>query len=131
MKKAAVGNNIEFDTHGCIYILTGPNNGGKTFFLSSVGTAQVLAQLGMLDPERHFEVSPAYYLFVHYPKHLNKAIMGRLEDECVCVKEIFLKVYEYSICLFQIFKHKWFDLSVCLYCIGFELGNGAEQFTSR
>lgn len=96
-----VGNDIVFDEKGKIYILTGPNNGGKSVFMSSVGAAQILAQLGMLVPAEQIDISPVDHIYVHFTKYLTKEKMGRLEDECVRVKEIFDTINEYSLCLFD------------------------------
>ena len=96
-----VGNNFEFDENGQIFILTGPNNGGKSVFLSSIGLAQVLAGLGMLVPAKRIEISPVDRLFVHFPKYSNSEKMGRLEDECVRIKEIFNDLNAESLCLFD------------------------------
>ena len=99
--KKIVGNDIEFGEKGKIYILTGPNNGGKSVFVVSVGMAQILAQLGMLIPAEQIDISPVDHIYVHFPKYLNKEKMGRLEDECARVKEIFETINEYSLCLFD------------------------------
>ena len=99
--KRIVGNDILFDDKGKIYILTGPNNGGKSVFMVSVGMAQILAQLGMLIPAVQLDISPVDHLYVHFPKYLTKGKMGRLEDECVRVKEIFETINQYSLCLFD------------------------------
>ncbi len=99
--KNIVGNDMEFDEKGQIYILTGPNNGGKTVFLVSVGMAQILAQLGMLIPAKEIDISPVDHIYVHFPKYQTKEKMGRLEDECVRIKEIFETINKYSLCLFD------------------------------
>lgn len=96
-----VGNDFEFDENGQIFILTGPNNGGKSVFLSSIGLAQVLAGLGMLVPAKRIEISPVDRLFVHFPKYSNSEKMGRLEDECLRIKEIFKNLNAESLCLFD------------------------------
>ncbi len=99
--KSIVSNDIEFDEKGQIYILTGPNNGGKTVFLVSVGMAQILAQLGMLIPAKSIEISPVDHIYVHFPKYSANEKMGRLEDECARIKEIFESINKYSLCLFD------------------------------
>ena len=96
-----VSNNIEFDEKGQIYILTGPNNGGKTVFLVSVGMAQILAQLGMLIPAKSIDISPVDRIYVHFPKYSTKENMGRLEEECARIKEIFATINTHSLCLFD------------------------------
>ncbi len=99
--KNIVPNDIEFDEEGQIYILTGPNNGGKTVFLVSIGMAQILAQLGMLIPAREIDISPVDHIYVHFPKYSANEKTGRLEDECIRIKQIFETVNEYSLCLFD------------------------------
>ncbi len=99
--KNIVANDIEFDEKGQIYILTGPNNGGKTVFLVAVGMAQILAQLGMLIPAKEIDISPVDHIYVHFPKYSAKEKTGRLEDECVRIKEIFGTINKYSLCLFD------------------------------
>lgn len=96
-----VSNDIEFDEKGQIYILTGPNNGGKTVFLVSVGMAQILAQLGMLIPAKSIDISPVDRIYVHFPKYSTKENMGRLEEECARIKEIFATINTHSLCLFD------------------------------
>jgi len=96
-----VGNDIVFEEKGKIYILTGPNNGGKSVFMVSVGMAQILAQLGMLIPAEHIDISPVDHIYVHFPQYLTQEKRGRLEDECARVKEIFETINKYSLCLFD------------------------------
>ena len=96
-----VGNDFRFDDSGKVYILTGPNNGGKTVFTVSVGLAQVFSQLGMLVPAKKLDISPIDHIYVHFPKYLSNTQMGRLEDECARVKEIFESINEFSLCLFD------------------------------
>lgn len=96
-----VPNDVEFDKNGQIFILTGPNNGGKTVFLVSVGMAQILAQLGMLIPAKAIEISPVDHIYVHFPKYSANENTGRLEDECIRIKQIFGSINKYSLCLFD------------------------------
>lgn len=66
-------------------------------FMVAVGLAQVLAQLGMLIPAQSIEISPVDHIFVHFPKYLTGGSMGRLEDECVRVREIFGTINAHSL----------------------------------
>ena len=95
-----IKNNLSFDDEGTVYILSGANNGGKTVFMSAVGIVQILSQLGMLIPASRLDISPVNHVFVHYPKYLSREV-GRFEDECIRVKEIFKTLDEYSLCLFD------------------------------
>lgn len=56
-----------------IFILTGPNQGGKTTFLRSVGIAQVLFQAGCFVPAKSAASSPVDYIFTHFQE---KEVLG-------------------------------------------------------
>ena len=90
---------IEFDENGMIYIMTGPNSGGKTIFTSSIGICQIFVQLGFLVPGKHAEISPVDRIFVCFTNQVNAMNKGRLEEECVKMKEIFNHLSEYSLVL--------------------------------
>ena len=124
-----VGNDFEFDENGQIFILTGPNNGGKSVFLSSVGLTQVLAGLGMLVPAKQIEISPVDRLFVHFPKYSNSEKMGRLEDECLRIKEIFKDLNSESLCLFDETFSSTDSEEGCQ--IAFEILRAAESLGAR
>ena len=70
-------------------LITGPNQGGKTTFLRSVGLAQVMAQCGMFIAAREY-ICPLFSgVFTHFPcgedGHLR---MGLLETELCKLSEI-------------------------------------------
>ncbi len=85
-----VANDFAFDDRGGIYLLTGPNSGGKTVFLKSVGIAQIMAQVGMMVPARHLRISPVTRLYVEFPRASPAdRTGGRLETECAEIRNIF------------------------------------------
>lgn len=90
---------IEFDENGRIYIITGPNSGGKTVFTSSVGICQIFAQLGFLVPGKSAEISPVDRIFVHFANRSASADKGRLEEECVKMHAVFGQLSAYSFVL--------------------------------
>ena len=90
---------IEFDENGRIYIITGPNSGGKTVFTSSVGICQIFAQLGFLVPGKAAEISPVDRIFVHFANKSTSADKGRLEEECVKMHAVFDQLSAYSFVL--------------------------------
>lgn len=90
---------IEFDENGRIYIITGPNSGGKTVFTSSIGICQIFAQLGFLVPGKTAEISPVDRIFVHFANQSASADKGRLEEECVKMHAIFGQLSAYSLVL--------------------------------
>lgn len=91
-------NDITFDQNGMIYLLTGPNSGGKTVFLSSVAICQIFAQLGFPVPAKHAEISPVDRLLVHFATK-TAGDHGRLEEECLQIKELFCKLTRHSLVL--------------------------------
>lgn len=63
-----VRNDVSFDDKGRFYILTGPNNGGKTTFVRGVGLCFLMAQTGLYVPAERCAVSYCDYIFTHFPK---------------------------------------------------------------
>ncbi len=97
-KSKITHNDISFDTNGMLYLLTGPNSGGKTVFLSAVGICQIFAQLGFPVPAKHAEISPVDRLLVHFATE-TAGDHGRLEEECEAIKALFGKLTEHSLVL--------------------------------
>lgn len=86
----SVENDFSFDSDGMIYILTGPNRGGKSVITCAVGLAAAFCQLGMLVPAREFSFSPASGIFTHFPTESGDTVdKGRLGEECARLNEIF------------------------------------------
>ncbi len=98
-----VPNDIAFDTNAenaMIYVLTGPNRGGKSVITCAIGLCQVMLQLGMCLPAESCEISPADGIFTHFPTGADDTIdKGRLGEECARLGEIFDAVTPYSLVL--------------------------------
>lgn len=92
-------NPIKFDANGMIYILTGPNQGGKTVFVQAVGIAQLLFQLGIFVPAFSASMSPVDQIFVHFPDDSDRKATGRFGDECQRLMTICQKLTEHSLLL--------------------------------
>ncbi|HBN84899.1 MAG TPA: hypothetical protein DDZ89_13775, partial [Clostridiales bacterium] len=87
--KDLVVNNIDFTDPKRVFILTGPNRGGKTTFLRTVGLAQILFQAGLYVPASSAVMSPVRNIYTHYPKTERKLIgEGRLGEELREISEI-------------------------------------------
>nr|MBE6545281.1 hypothetical protein [Oscillospiraceae bacterium] len=85
-----VTNDFEFDDNAGIYVLTGPNRGGKSVITVAVGAAQALCQLGLPVPAEQARISPVDAIFTHFPEGADDTIdKGRLGEECARLKEIF------------------------------------------
>lgn len=88
-----VENDLAFDENARIYVLTGPNRGGKSVITCAVGLAQAMAQLGMRVAAESLTVSPADGIFTHFPEGAEDTIdKGRLGEECARLREIFEEV---------------------------------------
>lgn len=95
-----VKNDLSFDDNACIYVLTGPNRGGKSVITVALGAAQALAQLGLPVPADELTLSPVDGIFTHFPEGADDTIdKGRLGEECARLREIFDNVTEYSLIL--------------------------------
>ena len=85
-----VTNDFAFDDEAGIYVLTGPNRGGKSVITVAVGAAQALMQLGLPVPATDAEISVVDGIFTHFPEGADDTIdKGRLGEECARLKEIF------------------------------------------
>lgn len=85
-----ITNDFSFDDDGRIYILTGPNRGGKTTITQAVGLAFLLAQNGIYVPAYQMEFSACDNIFTHFPADENDTVdLGRLGEESKRMAEIF------------------------------------------
>lgn len=95
-----VTNEFDFDDDKRIYILTGPNRGGKTTITQAVGLAFLLAQNGIYVPASKMEFSPCDNIFTHFPADENDTVdLGRLGEESKRLSEIFKVATKYSLIL--------------------------------
>ncbi len=84
-----IPNDIIFDDKATIYVLSGPNRGGKSVITCAVGLCQVLLQLGMYVPAKHAILSPVDGIYTHFPTGADDTIdKGRLGEECARLSEI-------------------------------------------
>ncbi len=98
-----VPNDIYFDDsaeNAMIYVLTGPNRGGKSVITCAIGLCQAMLQLGMYLPAKECEISPADGIYTHFPTGADDTIdKGRLGEECARLGEIFDAVTPHSMVL--------------------------------
>lgn len=95
-----IPNDFSFDDNARIYILTGPNRGGKSVITVAVGAAQAMCQLGMPVPAEEATISIADGIFTHFPEGADDTIdKGRLGEECARLYEIFRSADENSMIL--------------------------------
>lgn len=83
-------NDFVFDGDAGIYVLSGPNRGGKSVITVAVGAAQAMCQLGLPVPAREAAISPVSGIFTHFPEGADDTIdKGRLGEECSRLYDIF------------------------------------------
>ena len=95
-----VPNDVDFGPQGRIFILTGPNQGGKTVYTQGVGLAQVLFQAGLYVPAQAARMSPVDGIYTHFTT-LEKTGegTGRLAEEAKRLNEIFRSISAKSLVL--------------------------------
>jgi hypothetical protein len=90
IKERIVTNDVVFDESARIYVLTGPNRGGKSVITVAVGAAQAMFQLGLPVAAEEAKISIASGIFTHFPEGADDTIdKGRLGEECARLREIF------------------------------------------
>ncbi len=88
--EAVVLNDFAFDSEAGIYVLTGPNRGGKSVITVALGAAQAMCQLGLPVPASHATISPVSGIYTHFPEGADDTIdKGRLGEECSRLRDIF------------------------------------------
>ena len=93
-------NDFGFDSEAGLYVLSGPNRGGKSVITVAVGAAQAMCQLGLPVPAESASISPVTGIFTHFPEGADDTIdKGRLGEECSRLREIFDSVDEYGMIL--------------------------------
>ena len=79
--QAVVGNRLVADGKR-LAIITGPNQGGKSTFLRSVGLAQLMMQAGMFVGANEFRSELATRLFSHFKREEDATMVhGKLDEE--------------------------------------------------
>jgi len=97
---AIVPNDLTFDDAGRIFVLTGPNRGGKSVVTCAVGIAQAMAQLGLDVPAESAVISVTDAIRVHFPEGAEDTLnKGRLGEECARMRDIFREITPDSLIL--------------------------------
>jgi len=97
---AVVTNALHFGEEGRVFVLTGPNQGGKTTFTQAAGLLHVLAQAGLYVPGSRARISPADGIYTHFPVEERPEMeAGRLGEEARRLSEIFARATPHSLVL--------------------------------
>jgi hypothetical protein len=90
LAEAVVPNDVAFGPDAMIFILTGPNSGGKTTYTRAVGQSQALFQSGLHIPGQHARISPVDGIYTHFAVAERLDINGgRLAEELDRLAQIF------------------------------------------
>ncbi len=101
-KDNVIKNDIEFNRDNRTYILTGPNQGGKSIYTQSIGIMYAMLHLGMLLPASKVIICPVDAILVHFIDVKNRSyVHGRLSDECDKIHNINKVITDKSLFLFD------------------------------
>jgi len=95
-----VRNDVNLDGEAGIFVLTGPNRGGKTTYTQGIGITQALAQAGLPVPAETATISPVDQIVTHFPREEHGELeTGRLGEEASRIAGIFSTVTRHSLVL--------------------------------
>lgn len=85
-----------------VFILTGPNRGGKTMLTQGVGIIAFFAAQGLFVPADKYEGCLFDNILTHFPADENQTLnLGRLGEEAVRIKEITKEATSNTLVLFN------------------------------
>ncbi len=93
---------LTFGRDGQLYILTGPNSGGKSVYLQAVGLAYAFLHLGLPLPAESAAVVPTDGIFTHFADIRDQSDRhGRLGTDCERIHAVNRLISRRSLVLFD------------------------------
>jgi len=100
-EEAVVGNDLDAEGKPLV-IVSGANRGGKSTFLRSVGSAQLMMQSGMFVPARSMRATLCDGLFTHFRREEDPSMeSGKLDEELGRMSDLVPHITPRSILLFN------------------------------
>lgn len=98
LRQVVITSDLLFGPEGRIFVLTGPNQGGKTTYTQAAGLVHVLAQAGLFVPGTAAHISPVDGIYTHFPVEERPDMeAGRLGEEAQRLSDIFGAATRYSL----------------------------------
>ena len=101
-EKNIVKNDFAFTPNENLFILTGPNRGGKTIIEQAIGIISIMTSIGAFVTASSCKGVPFNNILTHFPIDENLTInYGRLGEEAVRIKEIVKESDDSTLILFN------------------------------